>query len=87
MAQKTILWQTWDGRLVDMKNMSHQHMSNIHYYQNLIYPKLYSKSDKIWIRQMLLNNFGNILFASVFQDYYRDKTLYADNKDLICFRN
>jgi len=61
MAQKTIVWQTWDNRLVDMKNISHQHLSNIHYYQNLIYPKLYSKSDKTWIRQMLLNNFGNIL--------------------------
>ena len=61
MAQKTLLWQTWDNRLVDIQNMSHQHMSNIHYYQNLIYPKIYPKSQKNWIRTRLMENFGKIL--------------------------
>lgn len=56
-----VLWQTWDNRLVDMENMTHQHMSNIHYYLNLIHPELYPKSQKTAIRQLLINKFGYIL--------------------------
>lgn len=61
MAQKIILWETWNGRLVDFLNLGHQHLSNIHYYMNLIQPRDYTKSQKVAIRQMLFNKFGEIL--------------------------
>lgn len=56
-----VLWQTWDKRLVDMENMTHQHMSNIHYYMNLIHPTIYPKNQKIEIRKLLMYKFGYIL--------------------------
>jgi len=61
MTETIVFWRTWDGRMVDFLNINHQHLSNIHYYQNLIHPELYPKSQKEFIRTLLLHRFGRIL--------------------------
>jgi hypothetical protein len=44
-------WKTYDGRIVEMETIDHQHLSNIHHYCGLVVPELY---DNI-IRQDIMN--------------------------------
>ena len=54
-------WMTWDNRVIELKNITHQHLSNIFYYTHYIMGKYYSLSTKIMILFLLNNNFSGIL--------------------------
>lgn len=56
-----ILWKTWDDRLIEFDKLTQQHLSNIHYYMNLVLPQYYPKSLKNAIRHVLLTKYGKIL--------------------------
>jgi len=58
---KLIKWGSYDGKLQVLKYIDHQHLSNIHYYMNLIFPKHYERSLKIMVRKMLIKKYGKIL--------------------------
>lgn len=54
-------WGTWDGRTVDYNRLTWQHLSNIHYYMNLVLPDYYGEEDKNEIRETLFKKHGGIL--------------------------
>ncbi len=61
-------WGTWDGRTIQYERLTWQHLSNIHYYMNLVLPKYYTKADKECVRQTLYRKYGGIL------PYHPDRT-------------
>jgi len=58
MIQK---WKTWDDRMIVYDRLTWQHLSNIHYYMNLIFPHHYTKIDKRIVRTTLYEKYGRIL--------------------------
>jgi len=48
-------WGTYDGRVVKMEDIEHQHLSNIYFYINFIIPKQYTNEDRkdimFWLRK------------------------------------
>ena len=59
--KKPDIWGTWDGRWFDFNKLSHEHLSNIHYFMNLISPKIYEKDFRDLVREILLTKYGKIL--------------------------
>lgn len=56
-----MLWKTWDNRIIDYSRLSWQHLSNIHYFMNLLNPKHYHKELKDIVRNTLYKKHGGIL--------------------------
>ena len=54
-------WETWDGRVAEFSRLTWQHLSNIHYYMNLVLPTYYTKRDKECVRTALYKKYGGIL--------------------------
>jgi hypothetical protein len=54
-------WGTWDGRTIEFKRLTWQHLSNIHYYMNVVLPKYYSRITKDIVRTVLFKKHGGIL--------------------------
>lgn len=55
-------WITYDDKVVDMNEMSHQHMSNIYWFTNVLFPESYNVYIQLSIRNWLNRRFnGNIL--------------------------
>ena len=54
-------WGTWDGRTIEFERLTWQHLSNIHFYMNLVFPRNYTKRDKDCVRYVLLKKHGGIL--------------------------
>jgi hypothetical protein len=55
-------WITYDGRVVDMNEMSHQHMSNIYWFINVLFPESYNVYIRHNIRTWLNLRFkGEVL--------------------------
>ena len=72
-------WGTWDGRTIDFARLTWQHLSNIHYYMNLVLPKYYSKTDKDTIRKALYRVYGGIL------PYHPDRNYSYEKIQLVRF--
>jgi len=56
-----IKWKTWDNRLIEYGRLTWQHLSNIHYYMNIVHPEFYSKIDKNSVKHTLYTKYGGIL--------------------------
>jgi len=56
-----IQWKSWDGRSINYDRLTQQHLSNIHYFMNLVLPQLYPKSLKVAVRNTLMTKYGKIL--------------------------
>ena len=54
-------WQTWDGRMVTMTEISHQHLSNIYYYTHFTMAEYYPQSVRDDIRMWLKIRFGGVI--------------------------
>ena len=54
-------WRTYDNRVINMEEMSHQHMSNIFYFVNNIVPNYYPDSTRNYISKWLLIRFDNVI--------------------------
>ena len=54
-------WETWDGRVAEFSRLTWQHLSNIHFYMNLVFPTHYTKRDKECVRKALFKTYGGIL--------------------------
>jgi len=54
-------WGTWDGRVIEYDRLTWQHLSNIHYFMNIIFPRVYPKSLKDEVRRTLFEKYGGIL--------------------------
>ena len=55
-------WITYDGKTVEMSVMPHQHMSNIYWFINVIFPSYYSDLVRSHIRTWLNLRFnGEVL--------------------------
>ena len=54
-------WGTWDGRTIEFERLTWQHLSNIHFYMNLLFPTHYRKFDKFYVREVLFKKYGGIL--------------------------
>ena len=54
-------WGTWDGRTIEFSRLTWQHLSNIHYYMNLIHPEYYDKATKDHVRETLYRVYDGIL--------------------------
>ena len=48
------IWITYDGRVVPMETMDHQHMSNIHHYINTTVPEYYDEDVREYITAWLV---------------------------------
>jgi hypothetical protein len=60
-GKKLLQWMSWDGRIRVLKYIDHQHLSNIHYYMNLVHPEYYEKELKKMVRDLLMEKYGKIL--------------------------
>jgi len=68
-------WMTYDGRVVAMENMDHQHMSNIHHFINLIVPQYYSQGVRAEILFWLTKRFNGIILPyHPVPDFKQEKT-------------
>ena len=82
-------WGTWDGRVIPFEDVNHQHLSNIHYFMNLLHPTGYPKWLKIDIRNRLLVKFGKILpyrpDPKFFEEkiYLRKLGFLKENNDIV----
>lgn len=56
-----IRWESYNGKIKVLKYIDHQHLSNIHYFMNLIHPKHYERNLRIIVREMLIKKYGKIL--------------------------
>lgn len=54
-------WGSWDGKVQVLKYIDHQHLSNIHYYMNLVHPEHHEKYLKKMVRDLLYEKHGGIL--------------------------
>jgi hypothetical protein len=55
-------WKTFDGRVVFFNDISHQHLSNIYWYVNLVLPAIYPEDIKDDIAKALETKFsGKVL--------------------------
>jgi hypothetical protein len=54
-------WGTYDGRTIEFERLTWQHLSNIHYYMNIVLPKYYSRTTKDMVRSVLFKKYGGIL--------------------------
>lgn len=61
MYRETQNWTTFDNRIIKMNELTHQHMSNIYYFTNYIFPQLYPQLVKNWIWFWILARFGGIV--------------------------
>jgi hypothetical protein len=57
----TTHWQTWEGTVLDFDRLTWQHLSNIHYYMNLVLPEFYPRFLKDRVRRILFQKHGGIL--------------------------
>jgi len=55
-------WQTYDGRIVNLNKISHQHLSNIYYYTHYIMAEYYPESVRDDINQLLEDRFDGKIF-------------------------
>ena len=55
------LWRTYDGRVVPLETMDHQHMSNIHHFINTTVPEYYDKDTREYITAWLVRRFAGII--------------------------
>lgn len=60
-GEQLLQWGTWDGKVKTLKYIDHQHLSNIHYYMNLVHPEYYEKELKQMVKDLLIKKFGRIL--------------------------
>jgi len=56
-------WTTYDGRKVTMKDMSNQHMSNIHHFINTVVPQYYDTRIRFEISMWLQTRFDGIILS------------------------
>ena len=54
-------WGTYDGRIVSMEEMDHQHLSNIHFYVNVTCPEFYDDELRAWILGWLSRRFAGVI--------------------------
>lgn len=54
-------WITYDNRIIDMNEMSHQHMSNIHWFVNVIVPDYYGYTVRNFITNWLRKRFEGVI--------------------------
>lgn len=60
-GEQLLQWGSWDGKIQVLKYIDHQHLSNIHYYMNLVHPEYYEKELKMMVREILMERYGKIL--------------------------
>ena len=60
-GEQLMRWGSWDGKVQYLKYIDHQHLSNIHYYMNLVHPEYYEKYLKKIVRDLLYEKYGKIL--------------------------
>ena len=58
-------WLTFDNRIVLMKDISHQHLSNIHHYINTTMPEWYDDSTRKEISDLLQTKFNGVILPYV----------------------
>lgn len=54
-------WGTYDGRIISMEKMDHQHMSNIHFYVNVTCPEFYDDKIRKFILGWLIRRFAGVI--------------------------
>ena len=54
-------WMTFDRRIVTMKEMDHQHMSNIHHYTHTTVPEFYNDNLREEITKWLVKRFAGVI--------------------------
>lgn len=54
-------WRTFEGRLVDLNSIDHQHLSNIYYYLNFTDPRHYEDDIREHINNELKRRFNSRL--------------------------
>ena len=85
-----INWTTYDGRVVSMKDMEHQHMSNIHYFINIVHPNFYPNSIKNEILRWLVQRFAGVILPyhpdpnfNEEKNFLRSKGYLQPNNDIV----
>ena len=56
-------WGTYDGRTVQMSEISHQHLSNIYHYISVVVPELYESEIRKDIEYWINTRFGGIILG------------------------
>ena len=82
-------WRTWNNKTIPFNELDHQHLSNIHYFMNLVHPAFYPKWLKEGIRNRLIIEFGKILpyrpdpkFTEE-KNYLRKLGFLKENNDIV----
>ena len=82
-------WKTFDNRVVTMEAMTHQHMSNIHYYINITCPEFYDNELREYITGWLVRRFAGVIlpYRPVSEFKFEKDTLiskgYLKDKDVV----
>lgn len=56
-------WRTFEGRIVNMADMEHQHLSNIYYFINYIVPELYGDRIRLEVMDWLNFRFAGMILS------------------------
>jgi hypothetical protein len=86
-------WITYDDRLINMEEMSHQHMSNIYHFINTIVPHLYPDCVREDITNWLVKRFGGIILPyNPHPDFHQERAYlkmmgYLNEKNEIVVNN
>ena len=70
-------WGTFDGRVVTLEEMEHQHMSNIYWFINKIVPHLYDNSTREEINGWLKKRFNGLIL------YYKPVPEFTQEKEYL----
>jgi len=88
-GKQLLRWSSWDGKVQVLKYIDHQHLSNIHYYMNLVHPELYEKELKVVVRKLLYERYGRILLYQPCREFAYEKIrlvalgYYRNNGDIV----